>query len=327
MARAPGTLTYAAVLVTIPVTMLLVLEGATRLFGPDDLFRQTYDPTLLDMRDGAFPYVNRAGYRGLLRSNEVAINSQHLLGPELPADGRPRLLLLGDSVLFAPCIDYDDTPGPVLEGLLDEQFAVLNASSIGYSSEHELAYLREFGPGLEPSMVVLGYCLNDPMSPGAMNLLGVASAKSKKWGGPLLRVNLFLRKHSLFFVWLKGVLEVEKRQNGYAASIEPLFDEASWGRNRQVLRDIHAWCAARDIPFVLAVFPHREQLELGESAMAPQKRLAELAGEFTVIDLTTWLAPEDFLFGDPLHLDRNGIHKSMAVIAGALRDAVASTRP
>ena len=310
---------YLLAFVGIPLALFLVLELATRLFGPDDLFYQTYDPVVLDLRDGKFLFVNRAGYQGVIREAYVEINSQHIVGPELKDDGRPRLLLLGDSVLFASGIELGEAPDAVLERLLDGKFAVMNAGCIGYSSEHELAYLQEFGDRLAPNMVVLGYCLNDPMSPKAMNLVGVATAKSKKWAGWLVTANLVLRKHSKFFVWLKGVMGLEKRQNGYHSSIEPLFDDKSWNRNRGVLLEINQWCKSRGIPVMLVVFPHREQLQLGESSYMPQRRLLELRGEFPIVDLTGSLEVEDFLFGDPLHLDRNGIYKSMVVIANAVR--------
>jgi hypothetical protein len=313
-------LVYLLVLIGVPVVGFLLLEGAARLFGPEDLLRQTYDPMVLDLREGRFLFVNRAGYRGVVRGAEIAINSQHLQGPELVDDGRPRLLLLGDSVLFSASTDFKDSPGPVLERALDGRFSVLNAASIGYCTEHELAYLNEFGDNLKPDVLVLGYCLNDPMSMNAINLVGVATANSKRWGGWLLHLNLILRKHSLFFVWLKGTLRLEKRQNGYKTSIEPLFDDESWGRNRQILLDIFAWCKARNIPFMLVVFPHREQLELGEPSLLPQRRLKKLAGEFPIVDLTNSLTEEDFMFGDPLHFDRNGIRKAMEVVAEAIKD-------
>lgn len=320
-------LAVVAAIVGIAVAGFLLLEVATRLFAPDDLTRQTYDARMFDLRGGQFLYVNRAGYHGSFRASRVDINSQHLPGPELKADGRPRLMLLGDSVFFAPCVAYDDTPGPVLERLLNGRYAVLNASCIGYCSEHELAFLKEFGPGLHPDIVVLGYCLNDPMSPNAMSLAGVASAKSVKWGGWLFRLNIFLRTHSLFFVWLKGALHVEGRQNGYAAAIEPLFSDEVWSRNRQVLLDIHAWCRERNIPFMLAIFPHRDQSELGEESMRPQRLLHGLSNEFPVIDLTGVVTREDFLYADTLHLDARGIRKCMAVIARAIDNPGALSAP
>lgn len=320
-------LAMVAAIVGIAVAGFVLLEVATRLFGPDDLCRQTYDAGMLDRRGGQFLYVNRAGYHGVFRASRVDINSQHLRGPELKADGRPRLMLLGDSVLFAHCVAYDDTPGPVLERLLNGKYAVINASCIGYSSEHELAFLKEFGPGLHPDMVVLGYCLNDPMSPNATSLAGVASVKSIKWAGWLFRLNMVLRKHSLFFVWLKAALHVEGRQNGYAAAIEPLFGAESWGRNRQVLLDIHAWCRERNIPFLLAIFPQRDQSELGEESMRPQRLLHELSDEFPVIDLTGTVTREDFLYADTLHLDARGIRKCMAVIARAIDNPGAQSAP
>lgn len=330
MKRLRRAVAYTAFLIVMSVVGFILLEAATRLFGPDDLVLQAIDPDLLDTRNGNFLYVNRAGYHGVFRGNTASINSQHLLGPELANDGRPRLLLLGDSVLFARGLRYDDTPGPVLERMLGGKFAVLNASCIGYSTEHELAYLQEFGDSLRPSMVVVGYCLNDPMSPKAMNLVGVASAKSEKWGGPLLMANLILRGRSLFFVWLKGALGAGKRQYGYAAAIAPLFNDESWARNRQALLDMAAWCRTRNLPFMVAVFPYREQFEIGESSLLPQRRLLELSSEFPVIDLTTSVVPDDFMYGDNVHFDRNGIRKTMTVLARAVKDTqrnVAGSHP
>jgi hypothetical protein len=113
---------------------------------------------------------------------------------------------------------------------------------------------------------------------------------------------------------------LEKRQNGYHTSIEPLFDDDSWARNHGVLLEVNEWCKSRNIPFVLVIFPHREQLQLGESSLMPQRRLAEMRDYFPVIDLSNALDVEDFIFGDPLHLDRNGVRKSMVVIADSLSE-------
>jgi hypothetical protein len=82
--------------------------------------------------------------------------------------------------------------------------------------------------------------------------------------------------------------------------------------------EVNEWCKSRNIPFVLVIFPHREQLQLGESSLMPQRRLAEMRDYFPVIDLSDALDVEDFIFGDPLHLDRNGVRKSMVVIADSL---------
>lgn len=299
--------------------VLLSAEAAARILGPDDLVPQTYPPELIDARDGRAPHVSRAGFDGLVRGHRARVDAHHFRAMEGDFDGRPRVLLLGDSVLFGPGLEDFDSPGPVLQRILGGAAQVANASTLGWSSEHELAYLMQFGDQVAPGALVLGYCLNDPL-PAAAPVFADAR-RGDPWGGPLRSANLFLRKHSLGYVWLKGALGAERREHGFRAYAAPLFEGAFWDSNRRTLLAMHAWSSERGIPFLVAVFPMRDQLEVGSSASGrPQDLLIALGKEagFPVADLREDLLAEDFLVADPIHLDARGIRKSMERIASEL---------
>lgn len=311
---------YVLALVVVPALVLLAVEGGVRLFAPRDLVLQRIDRTLVDDRGGAFPHVNRAGFEGTIRQRPVSINARHLRGPAVRADDRLRLLLLGDSVWFGLGVADDEAPAAVLPPLLDDSVQVLNSGTIGYATEHQGAFLDEFGDALAPDAVLLGYTLNDPL-PAERPSLSTQAEPAPAEAGLLESVepiNAFLRQHSLAFVWLKGVLGLEQVRHGFDAHVEPLYTDSLWSRNRAALDTIRAWCDARDIPFGLVVIPHRDQLADPIAHQGrPQARLL-LYGTETgtpVLDLRRFLTADDYLFGDPIHLDADGLAAAMRATA------------
>lgn len=71
------------------------------------------------------------------------------------------------------------------------------------------------------------------------------------------------------------------------------------------------------MPLMVAVFPHRDQLlETDDVDFAPQDSLAAFGRRagIDIVDLRDTVAPEDYLWNDPLHLDRRGIRKSVSAI-------------
>jgi lysophospholipase L1-like esterase len=307
---------WAIGLVVLPVVVLIGVEGITRLTAPDDLVLQRSDPGLIDA--SVFPHVNRAGFYGFVRQGATRINAHHLRGSEVEFDTRLRVLLLGDSVLFGPGIDQEDSPGPVLEGLLEGRAQVFNASTIGHATGHQAAWLERYGDGLLPDLLVLGYCLNDPL-PADRPSLG-SQVPTGLLQGAALSANRILQSRSLFFVWLKGTLGVESRRHGFEEHVAPLFADSLWQANQVDLETILAWAARREIPFLLAVFPHREQLQRA-GLDEPQRQLSGWAANagVPVLNLAEILDPAHYLFGDPIHLNHSGLQNSLEAMARWIR--------
>lgn len=106
------------------------------------------------------------GARGRGWGTEVAINAHGFRGPELDiaAEGRTRIVALGDSITFGNDLAYEHTWPAVLERELragDASVDVLNLGLGGYDTSQEVATLVELGLAFRPAHVIVAYCVND----------------------------------------------------------------------------------------------------------------------------------------------------------------------
>ena len=95
------------------------------------------------------------------------IDSQGLRGLEIPftrAEGRRRVLLLGDSFVEGFTQELPETVGAILEQELnrvDPRYEVVNGGTGGYSTDQELLLFKKQGKALKPDVVVLVVSGND----------------------------------------------------------------------------------------------------------------------------------------------------------------------
>ncbi len=94
----------------------------------------------------------------------VRINSHGLRGPEPdPVHRRPRVLLLGDSLVLAGNSPEKDTLRAQLAGLLDDRVEVLNAGRESYGPDQTLLWYRREGAKLAPEVVILVLCAHNDL--------------------------------------------------------------------------------------------------------------------------------------------------------------------
>jgi hypothetical protein len=139
----------------------VLVEGAARWWG---IRSGNFDP-LLFSPNGATVYANRPGFQGDYAGAFVRINSLGFRGPELPANQKACVLLLGDSVAFGQGVEEQDTLAAVagrrLEAVLGRRCEVLNAGVPGFNTANEAVRLEQIGATVGPSLVVVLYTDND----------------------------------------------------------------------------------------------------------------------------------------------------------------------
>lgn len=307
----------------LTLLILLGLEGGTRIWGPPTLAVPAAEQTLLDERGGLFPYVNRAGYQGKVWGAPVSINTHHLRGPALANTPAPRLLLLGDSVIFGPGLQESEAAHHRWPSSLLPVPQVLNAGTLGYATPHQRAFLETFGETLQPDVVVLAYCLNDPLPAGRPSLI-LEAERAIAWKQKL---RSWLDRHSAFYLLLRGTLKLNWANYRYPAVVAPLYTQTRWDPVAAELQGIQQWCAQRAIPFALVVFPYQDQLVPDRiSDDQPQRRLQAFADAHGVqlLDLRSALTADDYLYYDPLHLNAQGMQKSMSRLAAFVQPLLSS---
>jgi hypothetical protein len=206
--------------------------------------------------------------------------------------GVTRILNLGDSIAFGWEVEYEDTYGKVLEQILNAQgggYEVINAGVPAWNPESERNFLLDRGLSYEPDLVIFDFTtVND--------IFGRGPAISEQ-------TSLFswLRDHTYFWPFLtteaRFLLSKQKGPEAIpvlnppteARAYFPLDKESpKYGEIKTILLEMQQACAAREIPFVLVIFPTALQVNNSAHPDTPQQVLTELGLEagFPVVDLT-----------------------------------------
>lgn len=150
-----------------------VVEGAARLYaarvsGPAGSRR---DPLLRhsprfgwDKPPGEAAYLRREEYGVRLEINPLGLRGP--LRPYARAEGRRRILLLGDSFVEGYAVEEAETVRARLEDALAARGTpaeVLNGGTHGWSTDQELLFFLDEGRLYQPDLVVLFFYYNDLM--------------------------------------------------------------------------------------------------------------------------------------------------------------------
>ncbi len=101
-------------------------------------------------------------------SVHVQINAQGLRDREYPLERteKKRVLVLGDSYGWGFGVEHHERFDEVLE-IRNPDWEIINASVSGYGTDQQLLYLRGKGIALQPDVVLVLFCRNDPTNNSA----------------------------------------------------------------------------------------------------------------------------------------------------------------
>jgi hypothetical protein len=168
-----------ALLITVSLSLVLALtagEVIVRALGYEPIYRVYSKPDLFWVYDPILGWAFQPNSKGVYVgprpwpiefSAHVSINSLGLRGPEvapLPADGY-RILVMGDSVVAAMEVDYQDTFVALLERQLSMRLGkpvqAINAGVRGYGTDQSFLFYQQRLRKLRPNMVVFVHSFND----------------------------------------------------------------------------------------------------------------------------------------------------------------------
>ena len=118
---------------------------------------------LLRVRDPRVIYRLVPGSTGVWNGTHVSVNSLGLRDRDypIPRQGNaPRILVLGDSMVFGAGLPVEETIPSRLEEL-NPDTEVINAGIFGYNLVQQVALLSEIGPAYRPDVVVAAFVHND----------------------------------------------------------------------------------------------------------------------------------------------------------------------
>ena len=162
-------------------------EAAARFFLPAPIVNQW--PPLRMEADAFCGYRHVPNQAGYALSGKVHINRWGFRGKdwqETKEAGVARIALLGDSYVFGPGVDDNETFGAQLEAILNgeqkgrNRVEVLNFSASGYDLGHEIRVLERHGLRFKPDIVLLHFFLNDLLYVKSYSFYPVMFAKQEK---------------------------------------------------------------------------------------------------------------------------------------------------
>lgn len=106
---------------------------------------------------------------------EVEINAQGFRGADWSesSNGRPRILVLGDSFAFGWGVEEAQCFTSILQRRMP-QWEILNAAVSGYGTDQEVLLLEQISTRVKPDLVVVEFCTNDLFE----------NMQSSMYGGP-----------------------------------------------------------------------------------------------------------------------------------------------
>jgi hypothetical protein len=155
-------LLLAACSVLCVLVLLLAAEGVLRLANPSYLADLPQsDLARLHRYSEVYGWEPRPGAVALVAGQRTTINADGLRGmlhAHERTPGRPRLLMLGDSVAFGFGVADDETFAADLE---KDGYEVVNLAVPGYGTDQELLRLERLGPAYRPDLVLLHFCVRN----------------------------------------------------------------------------------------------------------------------------------------------------------------------
>lgn len=200
----------------------------------------------------------------------LRINNHGLRGPDIDLYkeiNKKRILILGDSVTFGYCLDYEETFSGILEKKLlsSKKFhgEVINAGHIGFNIKDSANYYKIYGNKFNPDLTIIAVNASDNTSQSLDYLIkdGISYSKNSKWIFIPPFIKNILRKSSLYMTIGLVKARIEYRE------VIAQSDDASTSMIDSVKIDIenlNEHAINFDTPLWILAIPHERDVMKGE---------------------------------------------------------------
>lgn len=196
----------------------------------------------------------------------LRINSLGLRGEEVDKNAKDRILVLGDSIIYARYLAEKDTGVYLLQQdlrrrLKRDDIQVINGALSSRGTSEEYKILEHLGDEIGPSVVVVGICLNDfyKLNKGAKDTGG----HFKIYLVELLKERIGrIEGLRTFRRWLVKKIGGPNADLTYVKDLKDLLDksEKEWPEWSREFDKIKEFCDRKGYKLVLTVFPVEPQI-------------------------------------------------------------------
>jgi len=172
-----------------------------------------------------------------------------------------RILTLGDSLTWGDKVRSDSDVWPyVLEHKLKKTKAdieVINIAVMGFTTVNEFELLIRAGWAFDPDLIILQFCLNDPL-PSGKNFTRVGEDWMYKTKNlvPVGRGHVFLSSHSYLYNFINDRYKALQRNNsGKDYNMLYKDDFSGWKNSKAALKAINASAEKKGVKAVFVMFP------------------------------------------------------------------------
>jgi len=259
--------------------------GSIYIIRDTELPRVILRPGADEVSTGVPVHINSLGFRGREYAREKP-------------PGTKRIVILGDSFAFGAGAPADVIFPTRLETLLNSEkpfgpVEVLNLGVSDYNTDDELAWLKEFGLGLKPDLVILVYVMNDieikpeylPHSPEQPSRpIDEHSGEVRQYRDPLYWLVNRLRRDSHFLAYLAPRVAALGRTLGLNLPSTGSFygaafanDVEGWRRSKAAIEQMRDLGLEHHFQFALVLFPLMTNLTDSYPAKKTHEVIAEYA--------------------------------------------------
>ena len=238
----------------LPLIVLEIVLRTTDLLAELDTNRPVYRPLRYVRMDKAIAESHRA------RAETHPFGFNDIDRPAQKNPGTFRIAAVGDSFVFGDGLKREeDRWNRKLEMILAENFnnvEVLHWGRNGWSTQDQLAFLKEHATDYHLDAIIFGWVANDP-DLGDIPLRLPRSSRFFDWiglGSVLPEVSKWLSDHI-------DALINSYFGTGYAAWEKQLYTEENLAGYREVVSDVVAFLDRIDVPFVFMLLPNNNDGE------------------------------------------------------------------
>ncbi|OGF59677.1 MAG: hypothetical protein A2Y62_08170 [Candidatus Fischerbacteria bacterium RBG_13_37_8] len=198
-------------LITI-IVLIAIMEAGARIFHVSDKFRNEHCPS-------HYNYINSLKFRDVEHS-------------KIKPPGTYRVVVLGDSFVYAKAVPFDDMFPRLIERKLNEssqfpEFEVINCARPGWNTAHEIFYFGKVFRDYKPDMVLISYVLNDTECTQKTNPLMIEYNKKVNFREPKSKISQYLFIHSELFNYIYSIIENTRIAKEWIAGKEDFYKEAN----------------------------------------------------------------------------------------------------